>query len=105
MEEVRVDGIVFRSHDLGGHLAARRLWRNYFGTIDAVVFLVDTTDHIRLPEVRQELRQLLEDEHLQAVPFLVLGNKIDLPNALREDQFKRCVARLVRGEWKFVCFV
>jgi GTPase SAR1 family protein len=49
---------------------------------------VDTTDHRRFPEAKEELSQLLSDEQLQGVPFLVLGNKIDAKDAVSEAQLK-----------------
>lgn len=34
------------------------------------------------------LQSLLTDENLQSVPFLVLGNKIDMPSAVSEDELR-----------------
>jgi len=87
-EELVIGNIRFNTHDLGGHAAARRLWRQYFAAVGGIVFLVDTTDHRRFPEAKEELSQLLSDEQLQGVPFLVLGNKIDAKDAVSEAQLK-----------------
>jgi GTPase SAR1 family protein len=46
------------------------------------VYLVDAADRERFPESMRELNGLLSDDGLAAVPFLVLGNKIDLPYAV-----------------------
>ena len=91
--------------DLGGHLQARRVWRDYFPAVDAVVFLVDSTDRARFRESKvleedkskrsncrfiliypdcvhqYELANLLSDEQLCNCPVLVLGTKIDLAGA------------------------
>lgn len=53
-----------------------------------IVFLVDTTDHKRFAEAKEELSQLLSDEQLAGVPFLILGNKIDAKDAVSEQQLK-----------------
>lgn len=87
-EELLIGDVRFNTHDLGGHAAARRLWRQYFTAVDGIVFLVDTTDHRRFPEAREELNRLLSDEQLGSVPVLILGNKIDARDAVSEQQLK-----------------
>lgn len=88
-EELVIGNVRFNTHDLGGHAAARRLWRQYFAAVGGIVFLVDTTDHKRLEEAKLELSQLLTDDQLVGVPFLILGNKVDdVKNAVSEQQLK-----------------
>jgi GTP-binding protein SAR1 len=87
-EELVVGNVRFQTHDLGGHEAARKLWKDYFTTVDGVVYLVDALDRERFPEARKELDALLSDEMLQTVPFLILGNKIDVPAAASEHELR-----------------
>jgi len=87
-EELVIGNVRFSAFDLGGHAAARRLWKSYFAAVDGIVFLVDATDHMRFNEAREELNKLLTTDELAKVPFLVLGNKIDAPSAVSDTQLK-----------------
>lgn len=53
-----------------------------------MVFLVDACDRSRLVESKAELDALLTDETLANCPVLVLGNKIDRPEACSEEELR-----------------
>ncbi|GKG62836.1 GTP-binding protein SAR1A, partial [Tanacetum coccineum] len=46
--------------------------------------MVDAYDKERFAESKKELDALLSDESLATVPFLILGNKINIPYAASE---------------------
>ncbi|CAI5658686.1 GTP-binding protein SAR1b isoform X2 [Oreochromis niloticus] len=81
---------------LGQHVPTlhptRRVWKNYLPAVNGVVFLVDCADHDRLTESKTELDALLADETIVNVPVLVLGNKIDRPEAISEGGLRGAFA-------------
>jgi GTP-binding protein SAR1 len=87
MEEFRMGGIVFQTHDLGGHAIARRLWKEFTVNANGIIFILDSSDRDRFAEVKEELDGLLADENT-TIPIAVLANKIDRPNAVSEDELR-----------------
>jgi len=68
--------------DVGGQDQIRPLWRHYYQSTQSLIFVVDSSDHERIEEAKQQLALLMNEEELYDVPLLVLANKQDLPNAM-----------------------
>ena len=81
VETVRHKGIHFTFWDLGGGDKIRPLWKHYYKNTSAIVFVVDSKDRGRFAEVRQEMREMMEEKELALAHLLVLGNKSDLEGA------------------------
>ena len=85
---MNIGNIQFNTYDLGGHYAARKIWVDYCGAVDGLIYMVDSHDHDRLKTAREELEKLLAMPELAEVPIVVYGNKVDMADALSEDEFR-----------------
>ena len=85
-EELRINNLVLKAFDLGGHSMARTLWGDFCARVNAVVYIIDASDRTRFAESAEELRRLLEIPGIERMPITVLGNKIDLAGAASEQE-------------------
>ena len=86
VETVTYKNIKFQVWDLGGQTSIRPYWRCYFPNTQAVIYVVDSTDHERLATTKQEFHSILEEDELKDAVLLVYANKQDLPGALSETE-------------------
>jgi len=69
-------------------------WHHYKEMADCAIFVIDSGDRRHLSEARDELINLLHDEHFQTrkSKFLVLANKQDAVGALRPEEIDSFLA-------------
>lgn len=96
--------------DVGGQKTLRSYWRNYFEKTDALIWIVDATDRIRIDDCREELQGLLLEEvtyqikknppppddavadaeglekRLSGASLLVFVNKTDVDGCMTEEE-------------------
>jgi ADP-ribosylation factor protein 1/Arf/Sar family protein len=82
VETVEYKNISFTVWDVGGQDKIRPLWRHYFQNTQGIIFVVDSNDRDRVPEAREELQRMLNEDELRDALLLVFANKQDLPNAM-----------------------
>ena len=80
------EGFKLNVWDIGGQKAIREYWPNYYENTDGLVYVVDSSDEVRLKECTDQLQTLLAEEQLKNVPMLVFANKQDLQFALDAEE-------------------
>ena len=74
-EEVQYKNIRFNMWDVGGQERIRALWQHYYVGAEACIYMVDSTDHDRFEEARDQLHAMLTDDRLRRISLLLLANK------------------------------
>jgi len=81
--ELEYKNIKFTSFDTGIHLRKiHYVWRNYYTSTKAVIYVVDSADHEHIEAAEQDLYYILTEDRFRDVNLLVFANKQDLPNAM-----------------------
>ena len=84
VEQIIYRGTNFTLWDVSGQ--ATRLWKHYFDKINAVIFVVDTSDRERIVKAKEELHKVLEDPDLATAPVLIYANKQDVEGSLSPSE-------------------
>ncbi|KAH0538435.1 hypothetical protein FGG08_004983 [Glutinoglossum americanum] len=81
--------------DVGGQKTLRSYWRNYFEKTDALIWVVDATDRLRVDDCREELAGLLLEEvgadtlkRLMGASLLVFANKTDVGGCMTREEIQ-----------------
>eukprot|EP00826_Nyctotherus_ovalis_P049226 TRINITY_DN591_c0_g1_i1.p1 TRINITY_DN591_c0_g1~~TRINITY_DN591_c0_g1_i1.p1 ORF type:complete len:181 (+),score=53.96 TRINITY_DN591_c0_g1_i1:53-595(+) len=82
VETVEYKKINFTVWDVGGQDKIRLLWRHYYQNTQGLIFVVDSNDHDRIDDAREELQRMLAEEELKDAVVLVFANKQDLTGAM-----------------------
>ncbi|CRK91359.1 CLUMA_CG005032, isoform A [Clunio marinus] len=84
IEHFENQGVSFTAYDMAGIGRYRNLWEHHFKTCNGIVFVIDSSDRMRLVVVKDELDLLLQHPDLKRrrVPILFFANKMDCIDAL-----------------------
>ncbi len=81
VEEFQKNGLQFTIFDMSGQGRYRNLWEHYYKDVGGSIFVIDSTDRIRMCVAKDELESMLGDSVLRNVPLLFFANKMDRPTA------------------------
>ncbi|KAI9182158.1 hypothetical protein LWI28_022643 [Acer negundo] len=105
MKKVTKGNVTIKLWDLGGQPRFRSMWERYCRAVSAIVYVVDAADYDNLSVSKCELHDLLSKSSLNGIPLLVLGNKIDKPDALpKDDLMERMGLKSITGR-EVCCFM
>ena len=100
VETIKYKNLDLTIWDIGGQEKIRKLWRHYYNNIDVVIFVIDSNDIGRLPEVKEELHQLLSEDQLRNSRVLIFSNKTDLPDSMNcGDIAKKIDLNSIKQTW------
>ena len=81
---VKLEGLTFLISDVPGRKSFRDVWFEKIRKAEAVLFVVDSTDLLRLPIVEEELLRIRKA--FVTMPILVLATKQDIGESLSSEE-------------------
>ena len=105
-EKLNAKGMNLTIFDMSGNNRYRNLWEHYYRDVDAIVFVIDVADRMRVVVSKEELDLMLNNPELKQrnIPILFLANKNDLKEALPIGEIK-CeleLDRIKNKKWEIV---
>ena len=70
-----MNNITIKVFDLAGQESMRNVWKYYFSSTEAIIFVVDASAPERFADVKEELWRILKDASAKDVPVLIYSNK------------------------------
>ncbi|KAM9127118.1 LOW QUALITY PROTEIN: ADP-ribosylation factor-like protein 13A [Pangshura tecta] len=90
--ELRVDRFEVSLVDLSGGQRSRGTWRNHYGDAHGIIFVLDSSDVLRMEEAKRTLGRLLAHPRISGKPLLLLANKQDKVDALLPCELIECLS-------------
>eukprot|EP00118_Oscarella_pearsei_P014058 m.118021 g.118021 ORF g.118021 m.118021 type:complete len:142 (+) comp37637_c0_seq3:226-651(+) len=78
------NSLQFTVFDMSGQGRYRNLWEHYYKDAQGIIFVIDSSDKLRLVVAKDELNLLLAHDNIKSrrVPILFYANKMDCKEAL-----------------------
>lgn len=91
VEKFALKNLKITAFDMSGQGRYRSLWEHYYKGIEAIIFVVDSSDTLRMVVAKDELETMLKHSDFRGkeIPFLFLANKIDLPEAMSASKISQ----------------
>lgn len=114
VDKLKVNSLSITAFDMSGQGRYRTLWEQYYRDCHGVIFVVDSSDKLRMVVARDELEQMLSHPDIckRRVPVLFFANKMDLRDAvssvkvsslmgldsIKDNPWQICTSNALSGE-------
>ncbi|XP_037093382.1 ADP-ribosylation factor-like protein 6 [Pollicipes pollicipes] len=114
VEKFKAQNLSFTAFDMSGQGRYRNLWEHYYRDCDAIIYVVDSSDKLRMVVAKDELDALLQHPDIgdRRIPLLFFANKMDLKEAMssvkvtmmlglekmENKQFHICASNAITGD-------
>nr|XP_020464729.1 ADP-ribosylation factor-like protein 6 isoform X2 [Monopterus albus] len=84
IEKFKTSSLSFTVFDMSGQGRYRNLWEHYYKEGQAIIFVIDSADKLRMVVAKEELDTLLNHPDIKhrRIPILFFANKMDVRDAL-----------------------
>ncbi|KAF7211704.1 ADP-ribosylation factor-like protein 6 [Nothobranchius furzeri] len=84
IEKFKTSSLSFTVFDMSGQGRYRNLWEHYYKDGQAIIFVIDSADQLRMVVAKEELETLLNHPDIKhrRIPILFFANKMDVRDAL-----------------------
>jgi len=93
----------FTAFDMSGQGRYRNLWEHYYRDCQGIIFVVDSSDRLRMVVAKDELDMLLQHPDITArrIPILFFANKMDSRDAMSSVKVSQTLGleRLLDKPW------
>lgn len=86
--------------DVGSSAPVQQFHQKYLKDTNALVFVIDLSDHERIGSARQMLWKVTEEVEMEEMPLIIIGNKIDESGVMDRNEVIEKLGLNYRSDWK-----
>jgi small GTP-binding protein len=103
IESIEYKGLKMSMWDIGGQDNFRPLWKTYYLSTNAVIYVVDSCDRERMEINYETLHTMFSNQDLEKAHLLVYANKQDMPNALTPKEISEILnLKILNIKWNII---
>lgn len=103
VDRFRNKNLNFTAFDMSGQGRYRNLWEHYYKDAQGIIFVVDSSDALRMVVAKDELDMMLQHKDIKDrnIPILFFANKMDLREAMSSVKVSQALGldRLKNKPW------